>query len=595
MSEKIKSLEVLKRVVKTVLFTVLFLILIELLALWITGAPKGLIIHNAQLNANQESNYLPLQKSKVFINPRNLWTRSSSGKSTLTVLVLGESTAQGFPFESRQSWTGILQEFLRRANPDQRVEVINLGLSGVNSFAWADIGKQVLETLKPDLIVLYAGHNEYYGMPDYGPLTKFVLWLRQFALYRALEGLVAPGDQAANLMEERFNQYLIDPHQAARHEQVANRFLENLQDLIQARGNIPLLVVEPISNLIGMPPFRSTESSEEEQKLSTLSRVSSWEEFQRQTEPAEHGISNSALAFYLKALKDPQLEPAMRLQLLAQARDRDWVPFRARSELIRQLRTMINTPLYQSRGVHYLPLEDVWFARFGLAGFSNVFFVDHVHFGAKGQVALAAAVIETLPSVLPELQLPKVSESLAWLRRPQDILKSLRWTDETEVLALGYITNLLSNEPFRSMVLPYKLDRAAFSLDDDGPPREKVEAFFQGLEQGKAYPMAWVAEYTAGGKFSDANRILMSLQYAFPASAEVYFNRGLLFEAMEYPSSLRFYALAYLLDPEFPDLKRRAENLAMMLARDRQAFYNAVERLKNETAPWEVIDVGPNW
>lgn len=528
-------------------------------------------------------------------NPRNIWGSSKS----FIVLILGESTAQGFPYESQQSWTGVLKEFLRRAITDQRVEVINLGYSGINSYAWSDIARRVLPTIKPDLIVLYAGHNEYYGLPDYGPFTRLVIWLRQFALYRALESLVASKEGSGNLMEERFNQYLIDPHQADRHKQAAQRFLANLDNLIQVKGDVPLLVVEPISNLAGIPPFRSTASTEEEQKLGDLAKSSSWEEVEQRLQQWQslsgQDPSLPALGIYQKALRDPQLEPARRLQLLTEARDRDWVPFRARGELIRQLRDQINTPQYQSRGVQYLPLEEVWFARFGLAGFSNLFFVDHVHFGAKGQVALAASVIEALPNVLPLVRMPNLPAAVAWLRSPEEVLKSLRWTKETEVMALGYITNLLSNEPFRSMIMPYRVNVAAFGLDDDGPPRDKAEAFFQGLESGQNYPMDWVAEATAQNRTSEANRLLQWLQYIYPASANVYYNRALLYEALDYPSALRFYALAYLLDPSFPDLVRRAENFAMVVGKDRQVFYNAVERVKNEVAPWEVIDVGPNW
>lgn len=79
------------------------------------------------------------------------------------VFVLGESAAQGFPYPRTGSFPRLLRSVLRDAMPNDSVEVINLGIAATNSFAMLDLVDEVIEQ-QPDLVLVYAGHNEYYGV-----------------------------------------------------------------------------------------------------------------------------------------------------------------------------------------------------------------------------------------------------------------------------------------------------------------------------------------------------------------------------------------------------------------------------------------------
>ncbi len=79
------------------------------------------------------------------------------------VFVLGESAAQGFPYPRTGSFPRLLRSVLRDALPNDSVEVINLGIAATNSFAMLDLVNEVVDQ-KPDLVLVYAGHNEYYGV-----------------------------------------------------------------------------------------------------------------------------------------------------------------------------------------------------------------------------------------------------------------------------------------------------------------------------------------------------------------------------------------------------------------------------------------------
>lgn len=70
------------------------------------------------------------------------------------ILLFGGSNVEGFPERA-------LQSRLERYAPDTRWEVINLGRSGYGSARVVRLFEHALERLEPDLVVIYAGHNEF--------------------------------------------------------------------------------------------------------------------------------------------------------------------------------------------------------------------------------------------------------------------------------------------------------------------------------------------------------------------------------------------------------------------------------------------------
>src|SRR5437016_8390351 len=87
------------------------------------------------------------------------------------VFALGESTTAGFPYPRNVSFPRLLHDALRDVLPDDSVEVVNLGIPATNSYALRDIAGDVIAQ-KPDAIVLYAGHNEYYGALGVGSTER---------------------------------------------------------------------------------------------------------------------------------------------------------------------------------------------------------------------------------------------------------------------------------------------------------------------------------------------------------------------------------------------------------------------------------------
>ncbi|MCW8865396.1 MAG: hypothetical protein OQK22_10920, partial [Colwellia sp.] len=80
----------------------------------------------------------------------------------LRIVVQGGSTAAGFPFGYGASIAGMLDYRLKQSFPDRTVEVINTALAAVNSYTILDFVDEIIEQ-QPDAVLIYAGHNEYYG------------------------------------------------------------------------------------------------------------------------------------------------------------------------------------------------------------------------------------------------------------------------------------------------------------------------------------------------------------------------------------------------------------------------------------------------
>lgn len=81
---------------------------------------------------------------------------------TYRIFCLGASTTVGFPYMFNGSYSSLLRDRLITLFPDQRVEVVNVGITAVNSYTVADLARELMD-YEPDLLIVYAGHNEFYG------------------------------------------------------------------------------------------------------------------------------------------------------------------------------------------------------------------------------------------------------------------------------------------------------------------------------------------------------------------------------------------------------------------------------------------------
>src|SRR6201985_1463478 len=118
----------------------------------------------------------PVASKKYFINEAYAPTGNSElfkknkDDSTLRIFILGESTTAGYPYFHNGSFHRWLQFRLMHEHPELHFEVIKVPLTAFNSYTVLDFGREVLQ-YQPDAVLVYTGHNEYYGALGIGSTT----------------------------------------------------------------------------------------------------------------------------------------------------------------------------------------------------------------------------------------------------------------------------------------------------------------------------------------------------------------------------------------------------------------------------------------
>ncbi len=88
--------------------------------------------------------------------------RADKAPGTFRVVFQGESSAAGYPYGHGGAPSRILERQLEAAAPGRPVEVVNAAFTAINSYALLDQADDVIAA-RPDAVLIYAGHNEYYG------------------------------------------------------------------------------------------------------------------------------------------------------------------------------------------------------------------------------------------------------------------------------------------------------------------------------------------------------------------------------------------------------------------------------------------------
>jgi hypothetical protein len=111
---------------------------------------------------------------------------------------LGESSAAGYPFMPMGSFSRYIRKRLELVYPNTPIEVVNLGMTGICSYTLLDLIPGVLEQ-KPDLILIYTGHNEYYGAFGIGSaeslgasrsIVNLILYMNKYKITQLLRNSI---------------------------------------------------------------------------------------------------------------------------------------------------------------------------------------------------------------------------------------------------------------------------------------------------------------------------------------------------------------------------------------------------------------------
>lgn len=214
--------------------------------------------------------------------PHTDFFKAEKPAGTFRVFFQGGSSAQGFPYLHGAAPSRMLEAWLQHDFPGRNIEVVNTAFTAVGSYVLLDQADAILAE-HPDAVLIYAGHNEYYGVFGAGSTGLFgrspglvhaYLALRRLRLVQLAENMLGglratgeapnapPGGNTSDAPRSVMQLMAGDQHiplGSARFAAGIAQFRTNLGALLakyQAR-RVPVFVGTLVSDERDQPPFVS--------------------------------------------------------------------------------------------------------------------------------------------------------------------------------------------------------------------------------------------------------------------------------------------------------------------------------------------------
>jgi tetratricopeptide (TPR) repeat protein len=388
---------------------------------------------------------------------------------TIRVFVFGESAAYGDP-QPEFGLCRVLQALLEGRYPDKQFEVVNTGMTAINSHVILPIAKDCAAQ-QGDFWVIYMGNNEVVG--PYGSGTVFGPQAANLALVRAALAFKATrlgqalGSLFRHLQKRPVNQsewggMIMFLHNHVRQDDprmpvVYGSFERNLNDIIDCglRHGAKIVASTVARNLMDCGPFAS-----EHRPGISAEELSRWDDFYQAGIRAQQArrASEAVVSFgQADKIDDTFAEAHFRygqcslalgqdgeaLRQFTLACDQDVLRFRADSrinEIIRQ--TASNR---QRDGVRLVDAEAAMAKQspHGVIGWK--FLYEHVHLTFEGNYLVALALAEQVARGL------STSAARPW-PTADDCARRLGWTDSSRYACEMEILSRLNDPPFSQQV-----------------------------------------------------------------------------------------------------------------------------------------------
>ena len=382
------------------------------------------------INSNIGKKYFP----SGFFNPAASEDEFDIQKkeNTYRVFVLGESSAEGFPYGPMGSFSRYIRRRLELVYPNTPIEVINLGMTAINSYTLLDLLPGVLDQ-KPNLILIYTGHNEYYGAMGVGSVESFgssralirlMIYLNDFRITQLLRnsltwatsmlssGNAVPSGTVMSIMAK--DKYIL--LNSKLFNAGVEQFKENMTDILKSIEDkgVPVVVGRLVSNLRGQKPFISANTP----GYPTADQV---------YEEAEYELKSN--------------HSAKADSLFNLAKDLDALRFRAPEKMnsvIDELGMKFHNPV--------VPIDSIFNAASPVGVVDDNLIVDHLHPNVKGYQLMGKAFYDCMEK---EGYLPK-TENAKIPSGEQDSLTRANFvfTRLDSVMGNDGITILKTNWPY---------------------------------------------------------------------------------------------------------------------------------------------------
>lgn len=458
--------------------------------------------------------------------PHHVWLPVDKDPNQLRVVMLGESAVAGFPSEE-YSLGRLTRALWNERFPQRPMQVATVALVGVNSHALRQFALESMQ-LKPDVLVIYAGHNEVIG--PYGPassplvasgsLARLSMAVRNTRTGRALESAMGKlGQILLTSSTERWSG--LDEHKDSHMpaddpalEGMLENLRENLRDIVDVAlaNGCKVLVCIPAVNLTDWPPMASAAGQGK----------SAQEAYNRAVQLRLAGKTEEAWEDYRRAC------------------DLDLLRFRADSRVRQTQRDLVRE--ISSPDVAYVD-ADFWLHEWNpVFTDDRSYFLEHVHLSFEGRVAVASLMVDgvaELTGEAPPLGIGRgeFADRAAWWNtfpaRVQAAKDRVLFTELDEAYLWDATADLLEMNVFRGMTDQEErrkiLKARVAELRDRGRARWSAAAIDAAAHRGSAMDPedGWIdlkaAENLANlGAFQAAKKHLDSARRKYPRLVQVH-------------------------------------------------------------------------
>lgn len=343
------------------------------------------------------TNVIPSPSIDVFL--------AEKPEDSYRVFAMGGSTAAGYPYGFNGTFSRVVDDVLQDAMPDKNVEVVNVGISAINTYTLYDQLDEIIEH-KPDAIMIYAGHNEFYGALGVGSnenlgafpgFVRFYLKLQRFKTFLFLRTIIVDAGKwfattfsdkevkdSGTLMERIVDSRSIELD-SPKYELAMIQFESNISTIIETfeEEGIPVFIGSVASNVKDQKPFVDIKDGEQPSALST------YQEAQSALDMDDFGTAKKKFTL---------------------AKDLDGLKFRAPTEINEIIKAQANkNPL-----ATYVPVHEAFEQNSdeGLIGFDLM--LEHLHPNQKGYFLIGKTFSEVLLSDLKNKGAISIETKMNW-------------------------------------------------------------------------------------------------------------------------------------------------------------------------------------
>ena len=369
--------------------------------------------------------YITSKKKEKFFNKQRF--SAVKGENEFRIFSFGGSSTHGRPFNAETAFPRFIEAGLSLIDPEKDYKVINSGGISYASYRVASLMMEMLE-YKPDLFIVYSGHNEFLEERTYSHLKnisdfrkKVQFYLNQLNIYRIIRKyvLITKDKMGLGVQGIKTEKGLLPPevdvildrkdgidlytHDFSSKDEIFEHFEYNLKRMadIASSAGIPIIFMTLPSNIKDFSPFKTEVSyslSEKKKRVLENIKFESEHLFSEGTlnqafKEVEKGLEidpNFSSLLYLKGkilLNKGMRKEARRAFILA--RDTDMVPLRATTRINNIIRDVA-----EEEGTGFVDIERIFEKKSedGISG--NDLFIDHCHPTIDGHMIIAESLLD---------------------------------------------------------------------------------------------------------------------------------------------------------------------------------------------------------